>query len=293
MGKCFSSKNNNMQHNYIINNNINITNNEINNIYNTNLNSINNRNVYQNQLNNNSFSGICCPACGESSKNNFKGSGNKTEYFDCLKCGNHQSGKSYFYCGNCKAIFCSRCPYNRNNNFCFSCPSCGEQSGNNFIGSGTKTEYFDCLKCGNHQFGKSFYKCLNCKGIFCYRCPQIINNTNQIEAFCPACKEPAGRNFFGCKSEYFDCLKCGEHQSGKNGYKCNNCKGIFCYNCPHSKYNNIAMCPSCHEPAGNFFKGNKSEYFDCLKCGEHQFGKNCFKCNNCNGIFCYRCPYYN
>ena len=87
-------------------------------------------------------------------------------------------------------------------------------------------------------------------------------------------------------------LKCGEYQSGKNCLKCNNCNGIFCYDCPYNKYPNLALCPACGEPAGNNFKGDDKKYFDCLKCGEHQFGKNCFKCNSCKGIFCYKCPYY-
>ena len=291
MGKCFSTKNENKtQQNYTIINNVNINNNGANYYYNTNPTYISERNI-QNPLNIISFSGICCPACGEPSNKNFKGSGEDKAYFDCLKCGEHQSGKSYYYCRNCKAIFCSRCLYNRNNNFRFSCPSCGEPSGNKFRGSGENQEYYDCLKCGYHQSGKSYYECLNCKGIFCYRCPQINNNETQIKTFCPACREPAGINFFGYDKEYFDCLKCGNHQSGKNCYKCNNCKGIFCYNCPHKRYNNIAICPSCNEPAGNLFKGGDQEYFDCLRCGSHQSGKNCFKCFNCRGIFCYRCPY--
>ena len=113
-----------------------------------------------------------------------------------------------------------------------------------------------------------------------------------INTLCPACNEPAGNNFKGGGKQYFDCLKCGEHQSGKNCFICKICNGIFCYDCPHKKYENLAICPSCSEPAGYNFKGGGQQYFDCLKCGKHQSGKNCFKCKVCNGIFCYKCPYY-
>lgn len=255
------------------------------------------RNRFEKRINNLN-TGCCCPSCGEPAGNHFFGSGDKSEYFDCLKCGQYQNGKSYYICKTCNAIFCSKCPHN-NSEIGYFCPSCGEQAGNNFHGSGHNTEYFDCLKCGQHQNGKTYFQCDLCKGIFCYRCPQKkthINNynynkNNLINTSCPACGEPAGKNFKGNGWEYFNCLKCGEKQNGKNCYKCKICKGIFCFNCPNQKYSNFAKCPSCGEPAGKNFSGNGWEYSNCLKCGEAQHGKNCFKCKECKGKFCYKCPY--
>ena len=146
-------------------------------------NNINEMNIYNNLNNKNTWSnsnltsGAYCPSCNEPSGNNFRGSGDKTEYFDCLKCGQHRSGESYYHCKICNGIFCAQCPFNNNiknnlmNKSLYSCPACGEPSGKLFKGSGDKTEYFDCLKCGKHQSGKSYYKCKNCSGIFCYNCP--------------------------------------------------------------------------------------------------------------------------
>ena len=210
-------------------------------------NNINEMNIYnnlnyKNGSNSNLTSGACCPSCNEPSGNNFRGSGDQTEFFDCLKCGKHQSGKSYYKCKNCNGIFCTQCPFaqcpfnnninkNNMNKSLYSCPACGEPSGSRFCGSGDQTEFFDCLKCGEHQLGKSYYKCKNCNGIFCSNCPQ---NYDAISASCPSCGEPAGKGFKGSgdQTEFFDCLKCGEHQSGKSYYKCKKCKGLFCYNCP-------------------------------------------------------------
>ena len=113
-------------------------------------NMTNNTNFYNNNSSNFNFnkvtvlsSGACWPSCGEPSGNNFCGSGDKTECFDCLKCGEHQSIKSYYNCKICKGIFCANCPFNNNilnnnfnnnynNNFA-SCPACGEPSGNNNV----------------------------------------------------------------------------------------------------------------------------------------------------------------
>ena len=273
-------------------------------------NNLNNKNIF---LNSNLTSGASCPSCNEPSGNNFMGSGDKTEYFDCLKCGEHQSGKTYYHCKICNGIFCTQCPfnnyrilknnYNNNSNNFASCPACGEPSGNNFRGSGDKTEYFDCLKCGKHQSGKTYYHCKKCNGIFCAKCPFNNNNINKNNFMnkslysCPACGEPSGKLFKGSgdKTEYFDCLKCGKHQSGKTYYHCNICNGIFCSNCPQYNDGIFASCASCGEHAGDQFKGSgyNTQYFDCLKCGKHQSGKSYYKCKNCNGIFCYNCPFRN
>ena len=280
-------------------------------------NNINEMNIYnnlnyKNGSNSNLTSGACCPSCNEPSGNNFRGSGDQTEFFDCLKCGEHQSGKSYYKCKNCNGIFCTQCPFNNhrilknkyNNNYSnnlASCPACGEPSGTNFRGSGDKTEFFDCLKCGEHRSGESYYHCKICKGIFCAQCPfnNNINKNNMNKSLysCPACGEPSGSRFCGSgdQTEFFDCLKCGEHQSGKSYYKCKICNGIFCSNCPQNYDAISASCPSCGEPAGKGFKGSgdQTEFFDCLKCGEHQSGKSYYKCKKCKGLFCYNCPFGN
>ena len=77
--------------------------------------------------------------------------------------------------------------------------------------------------------------CNKCRGIFCSQCPGLNDG---IKASCPSCGEQAGRMFKGSGNDYdsFQCLKCGESQSVANYYKCNNCQGIFCYNCPFNNY---------------------------------------------------------
>ena len=77
--------------------------------------------------------------------------------------------------------------------------------------------------------------CNKCRGIFCSQCPDLNDG---IFAKCPSCGEPAGRKFKGSGKDYesFNCLKCGKSQSVSNYYKCNNCQGIFCYNCPFNNY---------------------------------------------------------
>ena len=122
-------------------------------------------------------SGCCCPSCGEPAGKKFKGSGDDKEYFDCLKCGQNQFSKTYFKCKTCNSIFCSICPY-KNDGLRCNCPACGEKAGNSFQGSGNDKEYFDCLKCGQNQFSKTYFKCKKCKGIFCYKCPQNSNSKN-------------------------------------------------------------------------------------------------------------------
>jgi len=186
-----------------------------------------------------------CPSCGEPSGDNFKGSGKDYESFICLKCGKHQSVANYYKCKICNGIFCSQCPFNnnriinnmenRNNIILNSCPSCGEPAGNNFKGSGKDYESFICLKCGKHQSVANYYKCKICNGIFCSQCPKI---NDRIFACCPSCGEIAGNRFKGSGKDYesFKCLKCGKHQSVANYYKCKNCGGIFCYNCPFKHY---------------------------------------------------------
>ena len=49
------------------------------------------------------------------------------------------------------------------------------------------------------------------------------NNNYSNNCCCPSCGEPAGKNFKGSGSDYesFICLKCGNHQSVANYYKCN------------------------------------------------------------------------
>ena len=244
-------------------------------------NNYNNMNININNSNNNDFinncslNSCCCPSCGEPAGNNFKGSGKDYESFICLKCGKHQSVANYYKCKICNGIFCNKCPQ-LNDRILASCPSFRELAGKNFLGSGDNTECFDCLKCGKHQSIKSYYKCKICKGIFCTNCPfnnnrDRNNYINKIYS-CPACGEPSGKNFCGSgdKTECFDCLKCGKHQSIKSYYKCKICNGIFCNKCPFNNNilknyfnnynsNNCASCPACGEPSGNNFCGSGDE----------------------------------
>ena len=111
---------------------------------------------------------------------NSKGQVIKKEHFDCLKCGEYQVGQSYFKCKICNSIFCSICPY-KNDGLGCNCPACGEKAGNFFQGSGYDNEHFDCLKCGEYQNGKTYFKCKKCKGIFCYKCPQNSNSNNNYK----------------------------------------------------------------------------------------------------------------
>jgi hypothetical protein len=60
----------------------------------------------------------------------------------------------------------------------------------------------------------------------------------------------------------------------------------------NNNYNRPCCCPSCGEPAGQNFKGsgNKQITFNCLKCGKKKEKENYFECNQCNCIFCNKCP---
>ena len=58
-------------------------------------------------------------------------------------------------------------------------------------------------------------------------------NNNFRSCSCPACGEPAGKNFKGINSRCFKCFKCSSLLI-KMGFKCNNCEGIFCYNCSYT-----------------------------------------------------------
>ena len=51
-------------------------------------------------------------------------------------------------------------------------------------------------------------------------------------------------------------------------------------------------CPSCGATPGINFKGSGTKSIDyiCLKCGKKKSG-NYYKCNICNSIFCYKCPF--
>ena len=229
-----------MNYNQNINNNI-----FIENIYNNinspmNNNNINNHNI--NIVSRNFSSPCCCPSCGEPAGSRFKGSGKDYESFNCLKCGKHKSVSNYYKCNVCNGIFCSNCPFNNkrnkiNTNINYnnidgcSCPACGELSGKNFKGSGKNYESFICLKCGKHQSVSNYYMCNICNGIFCSQCPFL--NERSL-ALCPACGKPAGIEFKGSGKNYesFKCLKCGKHQSVSNYYKCDNCQALFCYKCP-------------------------------------------------------------
>ena len=59
----------------------------------------------------NNINGCSCPACGELSGKNFKGSGDNWESFICLKCGEHQSVANYYKCNICQGLFCYKCPF--------------------------------------------------------------------------------------------------------------------------------------------------------------------------------------
>jgi len=120
----------------------------------------------------NNINGCSCPACGELSGNNFKGSGKDYESFIYLKCGENQSVANYYKCNICNGIFCSQCPYLNDRIFAF-CPSCGQPAGKKFKGSGKDYESFICLKCGENQSVANYYKCYICQGLFCYKCPFI------------------------------------------------------------------------------------------------------------------------
>ena len=113
-----------------------------------------------------------------------------------------------------------------------------------------------------------------------------IKNINYSNGCCcPCCGEPAGKDFIGDNEFSYNCLKCGQKYYG-NCYSCRKCGGIFCHKCPFKQYSNLACCPACGQGliGGNIFS------YDCLKCGKH-FYTNCYYCRNCEGIFCYKCPY--
>ena len=129
----------------------------------------------------------------------------------------------------------------------------------------------------------------------------IINNRfNNIENInrkivngvcCPSCGEPTGNNFGGDGKNYFNCMRCGDSKYNENCFKCKNCNSIFCTQCPHKGYSNGTSCPSCNEPAGSNFGGGGKKYFNCMSCGDSKYNENCFKCKNCNSIFCTQCPH--
>ena len=243
----------------------------------------------------NKFSNIIsCPSCGEPLGNNFKSSGNDTQYYDCFKCGNRQSGKNYYGCKKCNSVFCYKCPQLNHDNF-ISCPFCGEVPGNNFKGSGFDTQYYDCFNCGNRQSGSHYYECKKCNCVFCYKCPQLNNNNKFIS--CPSCGETFGNNFKGSRfnTQYFDCFNCGNRQSGSIYFGCKKCNCVFCYKCPQlNNKNKFLSCPTCGETFGNNFKGSgfDTQYFNCFKCGSRQSGSNYYKCKKCNCMFCDKCPFY-
>jgi len=62
----------------------------------------------------------------------------------------------------------------------YFCPSCGEKAGNKFHGSGYNTEYFDCLKCGKYQEGKTYFKCDLCNKFFTFTEFKIHKNNSTI-----------------------------------------------------------------------------------------------------------------
>ena len=146
-------------------------------------------------------------------------------------------------------------------------------------------------------------------GILCETNTEGNININFIEnnlCFCPSCGESAGENFKGSGSDQttFYCLKCGNIQSNRNYFHCNNCNGIFCIQCPQNINKNLASCPSCGESAGENFKGSGTteENYYCLKCGkldgiddkeikDTEIKKSFFVCFKCKSIFCYKCPY--
>ncbi len=146
-------------------------------------------------------------------------------------------------------------------------------------------------------------------GILCEPNTEGNININFIEnnlCFCPSCGESAGENFKGSGSDQttFYCLKCGNIQSNRNYFHCNNCNGIFCIQCPQNINKNLASCPSCGESAGENFKGSGTteENYYCLKCGkldgiddkeikDTEIKKSFFVCFKCKSIFCYKCPY--
>ena len=246
-------------------------------------------------------SGCCCPLCGEEFlKGNFRNSGEKKDYFDCRKCENHQVDEYYFKCGNCGSKFCTDCPKRNSYIPNYSCPLCGEQFSRGLgllKNSGENKDYFDCRKCGNHQSNKYYFKCGNCGSKFCTRCPE---NNNYVPNYsCPLCGEQflRGRGNFvnsGENKDYFDCRKCGRHESNKFYFKCNKCRGKFCTSCPQNKnYVKNYSCPLCGEQflGGGFINsGENKDYFNCRKCGRLQSNKHYFKCNTCGSKFCTSCP---
>ena len=232
MGICFEGRNKRSNtFNQNIAQNMYFTNN-----YN-NMNSSNNNGF----INNFPLTNCCCPSCGEPAGINFQGSGEDYDAFNCLKCGKNKIAANYYKCKICNGIFCSQCPFNNNkiinkkkkrNNFSlYSCPACGEPAGANFQGSGEDYDSFNCLKCGKNQAAANYYKCEICYGIFCSQCPKKKDGKL---ARCPSCGEMAGNSFQGSGEDYdsFDCLKCGKTQCAVNYYKCNVCRGMFCYYCP-------------------------------------------------------------
>ena len=113
-----------------------------------------------------------------------------------------------------------------------------------------------------------------------------IKNINYSNGCCcPCCGEPAGKDFIGDNKFSYYCLKCGESYYG-NCYSCRKCGGIFCHKCPFKQYSNLACCPAC----GQGLIGSDKYFYNCLKCGKDYYGY-CYYCRNCEGIFCYKCPY--
>ena len=190
------------------------------------------------------------------------------------------------------------------------CPSCGEYAGQFFKGSGTATTDYLCLKCGKTQNAANYYICSKCNGIFCIKCPfnnskaksseseesaEFADDTNKYS--CPACAAKIAEFFKGSGKNRatFTCLKCGRNEVNTNYYKCEKCNGIFCRKCHKFKSAQLAQCPACSEPVGKSLKGSnlqKSNY-TCQKCGTKKTASCYYKCEKCNGIFCYECPFEN
>ena len=107
-------------------------------------------------------------------RGNLVNSGEDTDFFNCRKCGEYQNKKHYFKCRNCGSKFCTRCPENNYNRPNYGCPLCGErflEGRGNFVNSGEDTDFFNCRQCGQYQNKKHYFKCRNCGGKFCTRCP--------------------------------------------------------------------------------------------------------------------------
>ena len=167
---------------------------------------------------------------------------------------------------------------------------------------GCSSESTQCREYNKIYYTPNFYENANKNNKYKFDTPSYnynqVNINKQLINYisCPSCGEPFGKNFIssGLSTEYFTCFRCLQRQYDKNYYKCKICNAVFCYKCPQSRYDNLAICPFCGELAGNKFKasGFKNDYFNCFKCGNRQYGANYYKCENCNAFFCNECPFY-